>query len=204
MVNGVTICVHLKHFARYRTKTYVVALACVDMFACVVPLPLSHVLKNDVANLTENEFVNKCYVLVMTAASTAYTSLLTATALDRLQAVCFPYTYTKRYNVRSAILLSAVVLVSVWGGVVNFASKDPAIGNQVIAIMTMQLAVLWLLTVVFYIVIITSLYRQGRRIAAAARHNTGTVTAQTRSVTARHNRDTVTAQTRSVTQVFAG
>ena len=150
------------------SKAYVKALVYGDTFACFGSLLCCPFIKKTSYLLKKMICGSNHFCALSTSLSIAYTSLLAVTAFDRMLAVHYPFTYTKYYNTRSAVLLSAVVALGTINGIINYVYKDHNFRSPADDVVAMQLVYFRLLTIIFYIVITTSLYRQGRQISTYA------------------------------------
>ena len=181
VTNGVTIYVHMTNPAKYKTKVYAVALACADIFACVIGLPFFPFINKNRTFTEDDALMIKSYFSAINAATSSYLSLLVVTAFDRMLAVCFPFTYTRNYTTRSIILLTAVGVFTAYSSIISFVYRDHNYVAPIDAVLLMQIFILWLIIIVLYTIIISVLYRRGRQISTATKHSSAETEACTPS-----------------------
>ena len=171
--NGGTIYLHIKHRNKYKCKTYVIALAVLDLFACAVPLPLFPYLDISASHDAHEDLVVKTFYTLMSSISVGYSLLLLLIAFDRFLAVCFPYVYHKYYNLRAVVSLVVILILSIAEGVYDVTYRHPdheeeghdEEHEEVHVISLQWVIILWTMIVFIYVIIIINLYKQGRKIA---------------------------------------
>ena len=172
--NSITLYIHLKNPKKYKTKAYIISLACVDVFACLTLAPMYPFVSKSAIWRPGDDLFIKIFFLLHMAVAGAYNSLLCVTALDRLIAVRFPFVYAKHYKSRTLILLSSVALFSVYSGAISayYKNHETVYESPADSIIEIQSFIIWMMIIGFYIVIIWFLYKQGRQIRMAVGHQT--------------------------------
>ena len=172
--NGITIYVHLKSPNKYKTKVYIISLACIDIFACVTFLPMYPFFDKTVDFSAEDDLFIKLFFFLHMGVAGAYNSIVCFTALDRLIAVRFPFEYTKYYKTRTYIVFTLVAVFSLYSGAIAAFYKNHATvwKSEADLIIELQTFLIWMVMILLYVFIIYYLYKQGRHIRMAVSQKT--------------------------------
>ena len=164
--NGVTLYIYIIHRQKYTSRAYVIALAVLDICACLVILPF-YAYTNKSVEMTENDdLFLKAFFGLSAAASNGYTSMLNATALDRVFAVCFPLIYTQYYKLRTVLSLIFVFIMSCYAGLLMAIIKNHENWHYSPAdnIIMGQMAVQWIMIIMCYSVVTATLSKRSRQM----------------------------------------
>ena len=93
--NLAVICCWLRHSNAYKWRAYVIALASVDMLACVVVCPMMPLVSPYERRVIHNDAFRFIMLACFLFTILGYLSLLTATAVDRALAVFKPLVYNQ-------------------------------------------------------------------------------------------------------------
>ena len=164
--NASTIYLKLRKSNIQETDVYIVALACVDIFQCIVMCPQYPFMEYYIAEyVKQRPILLHQYMLCGIILTVMYLQLLTIVAMNRAYAVCKPYTYKSSVK-RACYVIAGLASISVLNAVilqtaVTFLTYTRLIADAVIII---ELAFSFTTLTISYVMIFVKLYTRKRKV----------------------------------------
>ena len=157
--NGIILYIHM-HKPLKEADIYIIALAFVDLFACIVICPQYPFLNEySDAYMGINTFALVQLMGLMRLCYEIYLGLLTAIALNRVHAVFRPYTFTSSTK-RSKIIVVFIIVISLLDACLSHILPMEITGGLLI----ISIAVCLTLISTSYLSIAVKLYRHRHKI----------------------------------------
>ena len=166
--NGIIIFIKGKKSSLQETEYYVIALACVDIFVCLVICPQYPLLTLFISEYkNKRRFLLIKHLICAVIATFVYLQLLTTIALYRAYSVYRPFAFTSSAK-RSFCLISIIFIVSITGAItisilLLFDLMSTTMANT---ILVCDILFCFIVQSVSYIFIARKLFRQKRKIAS--------------------------------------
>ena len=165
IINGFIIYLKIKKPTLQEIDYYIIALAGVDIFLCVIICPQYPLMTYYINQYKQsNTFLLTQYLFSSVVAGFIYLELLTTIALTRLYAVCKPYSFQLSVK-RARWIIGIEILIAIIRTVIlQFITYIPSgdeIGNIVIMF---EIILCFLLVSIAYIIIAAKLYKQKRKV----------------------------------------
>ena len=164
--NGIIIYSQMKKPSFNETDIYILALACVDLFACTVMCPQYPFLDVYIEEYNRNNhfalrqlFTCASFFLVM------YLGLLTAIALNRVMAVFRPHSYISSVK-RSKIIVAVIFCVNLLDAITSINLQRYLLNGYIFAnlLKAIQILLCLCLMIICYLSIVVRLQRQKRKV----------------------------------------